>query len=478
MRFRHSESTIMKITLSALAVVAALAAAIPARAEDARGQWSGTIANTVTVILKVEQGAGGAWEATLSSPSQGFATKVEKFETSADRLSFAIPKLNASYQASWDAQAQAWSGTWSQGQKAPLALKRISAQDAAAAQPRRPQESAIAAGAAAAPYVSQEVKFDSSAAGVKLAGSLSVPKGAGPFPAVVLVHGSGPNNRDEDVFNHKIFLVLADHLARQGIAVLRYDKRGIAQSTGDYKAATTFDFADDAQAAVAFLRSRADIDARHIGMIGHSEGGLIAPMVAARDPQLGFVVMLAGPGVRGELLMIEQMALASRAGGASEADLARERVLNSALFAAIAGEKDLAQAHVKAKAILDQAEKDGVLPPGMGALQLKSFTSPWFHSFLALEPGPALRAMRQPVLVLNGELDRQVPSRLDLDAIRAALAGNPRAVVKELPKLNHLFQTAATGAGSEYGKIEETVAPAALAEVSSWIRAQVGGQHN
>jgi pimeloyl-ACP methyl ester carboxylesterase len=462
----------MKKWMSGLGAIIAIGATLPAWAEDAQGLWSGAIGGALTVVLDVGKTAGGTWEATLSSPSQARSAKVEQFTTDATHLGFMLAGLNASYQATWNEQTKAWTGTWTQGRQAPLNLKRIEPKAAAALQPRRPQEAAIAA--ATAPYASEEVRF--AGAGVQLAGTLFLPKGAGPWPAVVLVHGSGPHTRDEDVMGHKIFQVLADHLARQGIAVLRYDKRGIGSSTGNYENATTLDFADDAQAAAAFLRTRPGIDSRHIGMVGHSEGGLIAPIVAAREPQLGFVVMMAGPGVRGELLMVEQLALSAESQGAKADLIDRQRKMHRTLFSTLVAERDPAQANIKATAILEQGERDGLSDPGTAAAKANAFTSPWFLAFLGLEPGTALQAMRQPVLALNGELDRQVPSGLDLDAIRTALANNPRAMVKELPKLNHLFQTAATGAGEEYAQIEETLAPSALAEISNWIRVQANNQ--
>ena len=460
----------MKKIAAGLWAAVALNAALPACAEDAQGLWSGAIGGALTVTLNVVKTAGGDWEATLSSPSQGASARVDQFATDATRISFAITSLNAGYQATWDERAKAWTGTWTQGEKQALNLHRIDAAALAALQPRRPQEQAIAA--AAAPYTSEEVRFGHAGAAPQLAGSLTVPKGPGPWPAVVLVHGSGPHNRDQDIFGHKIFLVLADHLTRHGIAVLRYDKRGVGGSTGDYMAATTLDLAADAQDAVAFLRTRAGIDARRVGIIGHSEGGLVAPIVAAREPQLGFVVMMAGPGVRGELLMVEQRAMMAESEGVGAEAIDKERTMNRVLFGAIAGEPDREQARLKAVAILEQGERDGLLAPGTAAATAQRYTTPWFHAFLRLEPGPPLRALRQPILVLNGALDRQVPARLDLDAVRAALANNPRAVVKELPGLNHLFQTATTGGGDEYVAIEETLAPSALALMTDWIRQQ------
>lgn len=460
----------MKTTLLGLAALAVMATN-PAHAEDAQGYWTGSIANTLSVIVQLNKAADGRWEGKLSVPKQGMEAKVEKLVVTPDQISFALAGINAGYTARWNATEKAWTGTWSQGQSAALILKRADAKALEALKLKRPQEDAIAAGTPS--YSSSEVSFASDAGKVTLAGTLTVPQGKGPFPAVVLVHGSGAIDRDENIHGHKLFLVLADHLSRQGIAVLRYDKRGVAKSTGTYGTATSFDLATDAEAAVRFLRGRAEVDTRHIGIVGHSEGGLIAPLVASRDPALGFVVLLAGPGVRGELLMVEQMALSSKANGASDELVAAERALHQLLFAALAGEPQLEAARSKASQVLDDAKREGTLVASMSKSRLEQFTTPWFHTFLRHEPGPALQATGQPILVLNGELDRQVPAAMDLDAIRMALKGNARAVVKELPKLNHLFQTATTGSSAEYIEIEETMAPVALDTVSEWIRATV-----
>jgi pimeloyl-ACP methyl ester carboxylesterase len=450
------------ISLAALLAMSTLAA----HAEDAQGYWRGSVANALPVSLQFTKSADGQWEGTLSVPTQNLVTRVEKLVVTPDQIDFALPKFKATYSATWNAKDQAWNGTWVQGAAAPLVLTRTTG---AALKPQRPQEDAIAA--APAPYTSSDIVFDNAAGNATLAGTLTVPQGKGPFPAVVLIHGSGPINRDGDVFGHKTLLVLADHLSRHGIAVLRYDKRGVGKSTGTRKDATMLDLAADAEAAVRFLRTRPEVDARRLGVVGHSEGGLIAPLLASRDPALAFAVMLAGPGIRGERLLVEQQALLAAARGVPAAIVARERALNETLFAAMTAAPDLAGARREATRILGDAEKRGEMPAGTAASLVEQFGTPWFVGLMRYEPAPVLQAVRQPVLVLNGERDLQVPAAMDLAAIRVALQGNPRAVVKEMPGLNHLFQTAKTGAGEEYVQIAETFAPAALVTISDWINA-------
>jgi fermentation-respiration switch protein FrsA (DUF1100 family) len=454
----------MKTMFIGTAAVLAMLTA-PAKAEDAEGTWSGSIANSLRVVVQFHKPADGRWEATLSVPAQNLVTKVEEVVVTPDQVGFTLPRLRASYKAEWDPQTQSWLGTWTQGRTAPLNLKRTTLD---AARPKRPQEETIAASAAS--YSSSEVGFDNEAAGVRLAGTLTVPQGKGPFPAVVLVQGSGAINRDGDVAGHKTLLVMADHLSRQGIAVLRYDKRGVGKSTGKLREATLPDLAADAEAALRFLRSRPEVDPRHIGVVGHSEGGLVAPLIAARDPKLGFIVMLAGPGLRGERVLVEQLALTSKARGVPERLVERDRQLHQALFAAMVAEPSSESANAKASLILQEAERKGELPTGAGKTLVERFGTPWFHGLLSYEPGAVLKTVRQPVLALNGERDLQVPPAMNLGAIRQALHDNPRATVKQLPGLNHLFQTAQTGAIGEYAEIEETFAPAALETISAWIK--------
>jgi len=461
----------MKKFLITCGAVLALSASLPALAEDPIGNWTGLVDNALRLNIYLSKTPAGQYEVTLKSPDQGnFSVKADKVEAGENFMRFSIAKLNCNYEAKWDETQKAWLGTWTQGEVVKLNLTRLDEKAIAAQVKKRPQEEAIAKNPRN--YSSTEVSFPNNKANINLAGTITIPQGKGPFPAVVLVHGSGPNDRDQTIIEHKIFLVLADHFTKQGIAVLRYDKRGVAASKGEYKTATSFDFADDAQAAVDYLRTRSDINPSKLGIVGHSEGGLIAPMVAANDLKLGFIVMMAGPGVRSDALLLEQSRLIALANGESQAEVDKEQELSRTAYAIINSGADDKTITERLTAHFDKAEKDGVLPKGAAAAQLSTLEKPWFKAFLKYDPAPTLSKVKQPTLVLNGELDLQVPSKMNLDAIRAHMKANKKVVIKELPKLNHLFQTATNGSPREYGKIEESVSPIALDAMSSWILQQ------
>lgn len=327
------------------------------------------------------------------------------------------------------------------------------------------------------PYVEEPVTFSSKAASVKLAGTLTKPKGDGPFPVAVLISGSGPQDRDETLLGHKPFLVLADHLTRQGIAVLRYDDRGVAESTGVFETATSKDFADDATGAVAFLKGRKEIG--KIGLIGHSEGGLIAPLVAAGNKDVGFIVLLAGPGLPGDEIVAAQSELILSAMGETKENIARGMVLSRKLFAAAksgATAKELEAVLLAAeKELTDEKEKkEFATAKPLLLAKMKEISSPWYKFFLGHDPRPVLAQLTCPILAINGSLDLQVPCQPNLDAIRKATKGNKDVTTTELKGLNHLFQPTKTGLPSEYGVIEETFAPAALDAISSWLLKRIG----
>ena len=309
-----------------------------------------------------------------------------------------------------------------------------------------------------------------SAPGVKLAGTLTLPPGKGPFPAAVMITGSGAQDRDEAILGHRPFAVIADRLTRDGIAVLRMDDRGFAKSTGDFASATDDDFAVDTAADVAFLRTRADIDPARIGLIGHSEGGLVAPKVAARDPRIAFIVLMAGPGVPlSEVLRAQRAALAPGMGLNSEQARQTQAMFDHA-DAAMLGAKDQAEAKARAQAVFTAEGGALTKAPGAADALANQLSSGWMRDLLDYDPRPTLAKVKCPILALNGSKDGQVPPDQNLPAIREATRGNPDVTIVELPGLNHLFQTANTGAVGEYADIEETIAPIALDTMSAWIR--------
>jgi fermentation-respiration switch protein FrsA (DUF1100 family) len=319
------------------------------------------------------------------------------------------------------------------------------------------------------PYRVEEVVYEN--AGITLAGTLTLPDSGAPFPAVLLISGSGAQDRDETMFGHRPFLVLADNLTRRGIAVLRVDDRGVGGSTGDLSQATSEDLADDVLAGVEYLKTREEINPQQIGLIGHSEGGIIAPIVAVQSPDVAFIVMMAGTGLPGEDILYTQGALIARANGVSEEEIAQNRVLQERLFAVLKQEQNDTVAEEKLREILDETE----LSEENKQTQIQTMLTPWFRYFLTYDPAPTLMNVQIPVLAINGEKDLQVPPKENLQAIEEALeaGGNQDYTIKELPGLNHLFQTAQTGLPSEYAKIEETMSPSALTVIGDWIVHQI-----
>jgi pimeloyl-ACP methyl ester carboxylesterase len=406
----------------------------------------------------------------LINPS-GNETVLDEVTSEGSHLHFAVNKLHLSYDGEWNEQEKVWSGNLTFQQVYPLTLRHATAEDMGTMVHRRPQEDAILA--EAAPYAQRDVQFANLDAHNQIAGTLSLPTGDGPFPAVVLISGTGHNTRDEDVWGHKVFLVLADTLTRNGFAVLRYDKRGVGGSSGNYDAATTVDFASDAEAAVAWLRTQAHIDAGRIGVLGHSEGGIIAPAVAAADKGVAFVVMIAGPCIRGDKLFVLQSAMTAKAYGAPEEYIAKRKVFDEELYSAIIAAPSEAAARHRAKALIARGVAEKIIDANEAESLATDDTTPWERYFLAYDPAPTLARITVPVLVLNGSLDVQVPAKENLAAARQAVKNNPKATVVELQGMNHLLQDAKTGAPNEYNDIEETMSPAALKTITDWLNAVV-----
>lgn len=332
-------------------------------------------------------------------------------------------------------------------------------------------------------YVNEEVKFQNTKANITLAGTLTLPSKGGKYPAVVLITGSGAQNRDEEVLGHKPFLVIADHLTKNGIAVLRFDDRGVGQSSGNFKTATSLDFSTDVESAVAYLQTRKEIDKSRIGLIGHSEGGLVAPLVASGSDNIRFMVLLAAPAIDLGKLLLKQDELIARSLGISEPEIQKIKNTNAIAYSLIAKSSDL---KVLRNDLVKLAEKEilkipsQLLPPKMTkeefiATQIDNLSSPWFQYVMKYSPDKTLEKVRCPVLALNGEKDLQVTPKENLAAITRALkdGGNSNITTKEFPNLNHFFQECETGSPLEYAKIEQTFSPKVLTEISVWILAQV-----
>lgn len=435
----------------------------PAKPSDIDGDWLGTLdtgmmkLRLVLHIVNTDQGL----TATMDSLDQSAnGIPVSTITRSGASLNFEIKAIGGNYDGTIGTDLGAISGTWAQGGKNwPLVLKPV--KNKSELELKRPQNPVKPY-----PYSEEEVSYSNPAAKIQLAATLTLPPGKGPFPAVLLMSGSGPHDRDESIAGHKPFLVLADYLTRKGIVVLRADKRGVGKSTGDYSTAVMADFASDAEAGVAYLKTRAEVDPKKIGLVGHSEGGIEAPMAAVLDPDVAFIVLMAGTGVRGDELLAEQVQLIEKAGGKSQADVDKDVATQRQILALVEKDKDDAALEKDLRATMAGKETDAQI-----SLQIKLVSSPWFRGLLEYDPVPTLSKVMVPVLAINGEKDLQVPPDMNLPPIRKALAagGNKNSEVDELPGLNHLFQGAKTGGIGEYSEIEETMSPVAMEKVASWI---------
>jgi alpha-beta hydrolase superfamily lysophospholipase len=414
----------------------------------------------VVLQFRIDQGPNQVLTGVLDSPMEGVTDLPATITADGTNVAIEIPVAAIVFEAT--VATDSLSGVWKQGgAEVPIVFTR-QAEPFALVRTQEPQPPF--------PYESIPVRFDNGP--ITLGGSLVIPEGAEPFPAAVLISGSGQQDRDESIMGHKPFLVLADWLARRGIVTLRYDDRGVGESGGSPIGATSADFAEDALAAVALLADDERFSA--IGLIGHSEGGLIAPMVAAQA-DVDFLVLLAGPGLPGAEVLARQTGDLMRAGGAARSAVDWRVAWSTEVIALAASDMESADVAARIREVLEAAAAD--VPPGLehmvddAAIEqtVAAFTDPWMRHFLAYKPQPALEALAVPVLALIGSLDQQVSSQLNIPALEAALAGNPDATVTELDGLNHLFQTATTGAVSEYGQIEETFDPQAMELVSDWI---------
>lgn len=433
-------------------------------AQSIKGAWKGELnlsGMTLPLVFHIDSTQQG-YVSTMDSPSQGakgIPTNTTVFSN--NELLIQIDKIQFVYKGKLVAQDAINGEVTQHGKTFPINLQRQVKQDSVKLKPQEP--------IAPFPYDQEEISFKHPTAGHTLAGTLCLPKVNPSGACVILITGSGPQNRDEELMGHKPFLVLADYLTRQGIAVLRYDDRGVGKSTGDFSIATTEDFASDVEAVIGYLNSRKEV--KSIGLIGHSEGGIIAPMVASRNPsQVKFVVLLAGTGLPGKDIILLQNQLISKVNGVSDAQIKKANSLNEKLYSLVMNSDDPNVIRKDATKLMSEYSATRVTDEDLDVL-LAQINSPWFRYFLKLDPRTYLEKTSCHVLALNGSLDLQVPAKENLTQIKIALkkANNYHFKVLELKGLNHLFQKAKTGNPSEYATIEETFNPKALQIIGKWI---------
>jgi hypothetical protein len=461
-------------TLAAVAIVVGASASCAAETEIA-GHWQGHLKSGVLslrIVFNIAKSPQGQLTATVDSPDQGAkGLPMEAVSREGNLLKLEGHHIGGVYEGTISDDGQKIEGEWRQsGQVLPLNLVRLEKEP----DYRRPQEPDKPY-----PYDEQEITLENAAAGVKLAGTLTLPKSATPVPAVVLLTGSGAQDRNESIVGHKPFLVLADYLTRRGIAVLRLDDRGVGGSTGSTGNSTTADLADDALAAVAYLENVKQINPRQIGLVGHSEGGMIAALAASRASDVAFIVMLAGTGVPGEQIILRQGAIIARAQKADEKLIASAQELQKKLFAIAKRDTNLEEAKQEIIVLMRNSDsyRAATTPEAQRAVetqlasQAQMMFTPWFRGFLTYDPALALAKVHCPVLALTGEKDMQVDPKQNMPPIAAALkqAGNRDVTIRELPGLNHLFQHCETGSPIEYAKISETFSPDAMETIADWI---------
>ena len=468
----------MKISRLAFYVLLILWLPLSTRAAERKitGLWQGSLSfngMTLRIVFHIDKDSAGSLKGTLDSPDQGAkGIGVDNITLSGDSVRLEIKLIAGGYYGVLLPGDSVISGSWHQGGIAlPLELRPI----LAVAEIRHPQEPKPPY-----PYAAEEVSYKNDEAGVTLAGTLTKPNGGGPFPALLLITGSGPQNRDEELLGQKPFLVISDYLTRRGIAVLRVDDRGVGKSTGVFGTATTLDFAGDVKAGLNYLKSRSDIDPRKIGLLGHSEGGIIAPMVASQSKDVAFIVLMAGPSLRGDQILYLQDSLISAAMGVPAEQISRELWLNRKLFTLAQTVKDTAELHRELLDAIEEAmSRDSSTGGKVSSVQAEAtarqICSPWFRYFLSYDPLPALEHVACPILALDGSKDLQVPAAQNIKGMETAFAvsGNKEAKAMILPGLNHLFQKSETGSPTEYAKIEETVNPGALKVIGDWIEEKV-----
>ena len=457
---------------AALALVMSVLSILPIDAQDPgpagiSGPWEGSIQVAVGTlqIRVVFTESTKELRAAIDIPQQGAAgLPLDAVTRSGSNVHFELPTPAARAVFDGRVSGNTMSGTFAQGQATgTFELTRI----------------APAGNAPKAPYAEQEIAV--TIGPIRLAGTLTIPSGNGPFPFVAMITGSGPQNRDEDILGFKVFQVIADRLARNGVAVYRYDDRGVGGSTGSIANATTPDFASDALAVLAALKGRPEIDARRMGLLGHSEGATAAAIAASRSSDVSFAILIAPPALRGEDVLRQQAIDGARGLGADAATVERITAAHRAVTTLIV-KKAPAEELATAVKNLIKAQYEGMPPAQQQALgdrdafaektyapALAQLQSPWMRFMIDFDHAAPLRDVTCPVLVLFGRLDMQVPPAQNEQPVRAALARNSAATIAVLDGANHLFQSARTGQPTEYATLEKAFVPGFLEQITAWV---------
>ena len=445
---------------------------VSAFSQDISGDWNGEAKRgekLITFVFKIEK-ENSKYSSTMSVPTFRVSGIKPSTTTFIDgKLLIDGSNVGMNYKGIFNMESQQFEGTYKEGGlEMILNLKKgaIKIEDL-----RRPQEPVKPY-----PYYEEDVVFKNIEAKVSLAGTLTLPNKNEKFPVVILISGSGPQDRDESFMGHKPFLVLADHLTKQGIGVLRFDDRGHGESTGDFGNATTEDFSKDVLSAITYLKTRNDVDIKNIGLIGHSEGGIIAPLVANNSKDVAFMVLLASTGISGTELSVMQSKTLRQFPVKDE--IAYEKNTRKAIAIVTSNKSDL---EIKNELT---THYNAFIQPILTSLnvpekkinlfiesQLKRSLKPWSRYFLQYNPADEIEKLQMPVLSLNGSKDTQVNAKINQEGIRKALikGGNKDYEIIELENLNHFFQECETGNMDEYRKIEQTFSPTALKEISNWI---------
>lgn len=440
--------------------------------QDITGDWYGNLSamgSEIGFVFQISKN-GDTFSGTMSVPQQNAnGIPLSSVTLSENTLTIKFDPAGLTY--SGKVNNRQIDGTFSQnGMTFPMVLTREKPE---AKKINRPQEPK-----APFPYESEEVTFENSAEKITLAGTFTYPKTKN-FPTVILISGSGQQDRNAEIFGHKPFLVIADYLTRNGIGVLRLDDRGVGKSGGDPSTSTSLNFASDTEAAFQFLKKNPLVNAKKIGLIGHSEGGMIAPIVAAKNPSFQFIVLLAAPGIPCDELLLEQSYLIGKSSGMNETELLETKKINQQIYTAVKSEKSNEAVLAELESIffemykndtafntLEEKDKKTVVQQ-----QISPLLTPWYRYFIRYRPEVNLEKITCPVLVLNGEKDLQVPPQANVEGIKNSLikARNKSVTTKIYPNLNHLFQECKTGSVEEYGTIEQTFSPQVLQDVKDWI---------